>query len=94
VYELQSDNPFILRLLDAANKGLSTMGKIVTIASVTVVVVSLGTGAHHFLSLWGQPYQKLIGMYILSTAYGAYALKEFLGAEYVSLLYHLTASSY
>lgn len=24
-------------------------------------------------------------MYILSTAYGAYALKEFLGAEYVSL---------
>jgi len=29
---------------------------------------------------------KFIGMYILSTAYGAYALKEFLGAEYVSLL--------
>jgi hypothetical protein len=24
-------------------------------------------------------------MYILSTAYGAYALKEFLGAEYVPL---------
>jgi hypothetical protein len=44
VYELESDNPLILRILDAANKGLSTMGKIVTIASVTVVVVSLGTG--------------------------------------------------
>lgn len=69
VYELESDNPLILRILDAANKGLSTMGKIVTIASVTVVVVSLGTG-----------------MYILSTAYGAYALKEFLGAEMYDLL--------
>ncbi|KAG1750338.1 uncharacterized protein EDB91DRAFT_1106734 [Suillus paluster] len=57
-YELQSDNPLILRILDGANRGLSTMGKIVTIAS----------------------------MYILSTAYGAYALKEFLGAEMYDLL--------
>jgi len=48
VYELESDNPLILRIMDAANKGLSTMGKIVTIASVTVVVVSLGTGTWHF----------------------------------------------
>lgn len=48
MYELESDNPLILRILDAANKGLSTMGKIVTIASVTVVVVSLGTGPWTF----------------------------------------------
>lgn len=59
VYELESDNPVILRLLDAANRGLSTMGKIVTIASVTVVVVSLGTGVRHFLSVQSQPYQSL-----------------------------------
>ncbi|KAG2357741.1 hypothetical protein BDR07DRAFT_1452965 [Suillus spraguei] len=70
VYELESENPLILRILDTANKGLSTMGKVVTIASVTVVVVSLG----------------LVRMYILSTAYGAYALKEFLGAEMYDLL--------
>lgn len=59
MYELESDNPLILRLLDAANKGLSTMGKIVTIASVTVVVVSLGTGARLFLFIRSQPYERL-----------------------------------
>ncbi|KAH7927181.1 hypothetical protein BV22DRAFT_297175 [Leucogyrophana mollusca] len=68
-YELESKNPLLLRLMDAANRGLSTMGKVVTIASLTVVVVSLGTG-----------------MYIISTAYGAYALKEFLGEEMFNLL--------
>lgn len=58
MYELESDNPLILRILDAANKGLSTMGKIVTIASVTVVVVSLGTGPWAF-TLKIQPYKSL-----------------------------------
>ncbi|KAH7882683.1 hypothetical protein F5I97DRAFT_1816781 [Phlebopus sp. FC_14] len=68
-YELESNNPLILRILNAANRGLSTMGKIVTVASVTVVVISLGTG-----------------IYILCTAYGAYALREFLGTEMFDLL--------
>ncbi|KIM61838.1 hypothetical protein SCLCIDRAFT_1215657 [Scleroderma citrinum Foug A] len=69
LYELESNNPVLLRLLDSANKGLSVMGKIVTVASFTVVVVSLGTG-----------------IYILCTAYGAYALREFLGPEMFDLL--------
>ncbi|KAG6334545.1 hypothetical protein ID866_4542 [Astraeus odoratus] len=69
LYELESDNPLPLRLLNSANKGLSAMGKIVTVASFTVVVVSLGTG-----------------IYILCTAYGAYALREFLGPEMFDLL--------
>ncbi|KAI5990384.1 hypothetical protein EDD15DRAFT_2388768 [Pisolithus albus] len=68
-YELESDNPIILRLLDAANRGLSAVGKIVTVASFTVVVVSIGTG-----------------IYILCTAYGAYALREFLGPEMFDIL--------
>ncbi|KAI6115000.1 hypothetical protein EV401DRAFT_1978059, partial [Pisolithus croceorrhizus] len=68
-YDLESNNPIILRLLDAGNKGLSAVGKIVTVASFTVVVVSIGTG-----------------IYILCTAYGAYALREFLGPEMFDIL--------
>jgi hypothetical protein len=43
-YELESDNPFVLRFLDAGNKGLSLVGKMVTVASVSAVVASFGTG--------------------------------------------------
>ncbi|KIJ13675.1 hypothetical protein PAXINDRAFT_176919 [Paxillus involutus ATCC 200175] len=63
-YQLTSYNPSLLRWLDVGNKGLSMVGRVVSLGSLTVVVVSLGTG-----------------MYILSTAYGAYALREFLGDE-------------
>lgn len=43
-YVLESDNPLALRLLNLANASLSAMGKIVTVASFTVVVVSVGSG--------------------------------------------------
>ncbi|EGO02995.1 hypothetical protein SERLA73DRAFT_131431, partial [Serpula lacrymans var. lacrymans S7.3] len=68
-YELESDNPWILRLLDSGNKALSLMGRMVTVASVTSIVVSFGAG-----------------IYIVSTAYGAYALQEFLGKEMFDIL--------
>ena len=44
-YELTSSNPFLLRWLDMGNKGLSMIGRVVSVGSLTVVVVSLGTGA-------------------------------------------------
>ncbi|KAF8126400.1 hypothetical protein EV363DRAFT_1434288 [Boletus edulis] len=68
-YELTSSNPWLLRWLDMGNKGLSMVGRVVSVGSLTVVVVSLGTG-----------------LYILSTAYGAYAVKEFLGTEMFDIL--------
>ncbi|KAF8838131.1 hypothetical protein BDN67DRAFT_1070933 [Paxillus ammoniavirescens] len=68
-YQLTSYNPWLLRWLNVGNKGLSMVGRVVSLGSLTVVVVSLGTG-----------------MYILSTAYGAYALREFLGNEMFELL--------
>ncbi|KAI6002259.1 hypothetical protein F5J12DRAFT_842004 [Pisolithus orientalis] len=52
-YVLESNNPIILRLLDAANKGLSAIGKIVTVASFTVVVVSIGTGMYILCTTYG-----------------------------------------
>ncbi|KAG8215394.1 hypothetical protein J3R82DRAFT_8995 [Butyriboletus roseoflavus] len=68
-YELTSSNPWLLRWLDMGNKGLSLIGRVVSVGSLTVVVISLGTG-----------------LYILSTAYGAYAVREFLGAEMFDIL--------
>jgi hypothetical protein len=44
-YELTSSSPWLLRWLDIGNKGLSMVGRIVSLSSLTVVVVSLGTGA-------------------------------------------------
>ena len=44
-YELTSSNPWLLRWLDMGNKGLSMIGRVVSVGSLTVVVVSLGTGA-------------------------------------------------
>ena len=44
-YELTSSNPWLLRWLDLGNKGLSMVGRVVSVGSLTVVVVSLGTGA-------------------------------------------------
>ena len=57
------------------------MGKIVTIASVTLSWDRCAP----FPFCTESALSKLIGMYILSTAYGAYAVRKSLGAEYVSL---------
>ena len=87
-YELESDNPMPLRILDAGNKGLSVLGRMVTAAGLTAVVVSFGTGTYrHCSSIC--PSLFCAGIYVLSTGYGAYALHQFLGKEYVlSLLEH------
>ena len=45
-YELESERPIILRILDAGNLGLSLMGRLVTAASLSAVVASFGTGAY------------------------------------------------
>ncbi|KAI6143441.1 hypothetical protein BKA82DRAFT_4186023 [Pisolithus tinctorius] len=44
-YVLESNNPIILRLLDAANKGLSAIGKIVTVASMYILCTTYGAYA-------------------------------------------------
>ncbi|KZP33306.1 hypothetical protein FIBSPDRAFT_811513 [Athelia psychrophila] len=68
-YEIDSYNPIPLKILDAGNKVLFVMGRMVTAAGLTALLVSFGTG-----------------IYIVSTAYGAYALKQILGKEMFDLL--------
>ncbi|KAH0834186.1 hypothetical protein J3R83DRAFT_11498 [Lanmaoa asiatica] len=68
-YELTSSKPWLLRWLDMGNKGLSLVGRVVSVGSLTVIVISLGTG-----------------LYTISTAYGAYAVREFLGSEMFDIL--------
>lgn len=58
------------------------IGRVVSVGSLTVVVVSLGTGAFPCLiSFAVLNLSFTTGLYILSTAYGAYAVREFLGPE-------------
>ena len=44
IYELESDNPMLLRLLNAGNTSLSLTGRAVTIASMAGIVASFSTG--------------------------------------------------
>ncbi|PCH43083.1 hypothetical protein WOLCODRAFT_90148 [Wolfiporia cocos MD-104 SS10] len=52
-YELESDNPFILRLLDNVNTSLSIVGKLVSAAGLAGVVVSVGFGVYVICTSYG-----------------------------------------
>ncbi|KDQ55926.1 hypothetical protein JAAARDRAFT_59382 [Jaapia argillacea MUCL 33604] len=67
-YELVSDRPWTLKLLDVANRALSVGGRVVSVGAVGVIVCSFGAG-----------------IYLLCTAYGAFAVQEFLGKEMYDL---------
>lgn len=43
-YELESENPWILRILDAGNRALSVVGKLVTVSTFSAIVWAVGTG--------------------------------------------------
>jgi len=49
-YELDSDRPVPLRVLDTGNKLLSILGRFVTAAGLTAVVVSFGTGVSSYFA--------------------------------------------
>ncbi|KAI0759067.1 hypothetical protein C8Q74DRAFT_1319825 [Fomes fomentarius] len=68
-YELESENPRILRLLNALNAALASAGKVATVSGVVGVVVSFG-----------------FTLYVVSTSYGAFAVKEFLGEGMYNVL--------
>ncbi|OCH90847.1 hypothetical protein OBBRIDRAFT_729945 [Obba rivulosa] len=68
-YELESDNPLVLRIMDSVNGGLMTVGRAVFWAGGGALIIS-----------------SLFGVYIGCTAYGSYAVQEFLGKEMFSLL--------
>jgi hypothetical protein len=63
-YELESENPVILKLLDAGNKSLSMMGRLVTVASISVVVASFGTGEPTSSPLMIREFNRLVKAYI------------------------------
>ncbi|KAI0742782.1 hypothetical protein C8Q80DRAFT_1190793 [Daedaleopsis nitida] len=69
IYELESDNPRILRIANAVNAALSTAGKLTTVLGVVGLVTSFG-----------------FSIYVVSTSYGAFAVKEFLGETMYNLL--------
>ncbi|KZT03308.1 uncharacterized protein LAESUDRAFT_814789 [Laetiporus sulphureus 93-53] len=52
-YELESDNPFILRLLDHVNASLSVAGKVVSAAGLAGIIVSFGFGIYIICTSYG-----------------------------------------
>jgi hypothetical protein len=44
-YQLQSDNPPLLRFMSALDRGLSSIGVVVSVASAAGVVVAFASGA-------------------------------------------------
>ncbi|KAF9235898.1 hypothetical protein BU15DRAFT_89381 [Melanogaster broomeanus] len=52
-YELTSYNPWLLRWLNIGNKGLSMVGRVVSVGSLTVLVVGLGTGMYILSTTYG-----------------------------------------
>ncbi|KAH9852886.1 hypothetical protein C2E23DRAFT_885258 [Lenzites betulinus] len=68
-YELESDNPLLLQLLNAVNGVLSAVGKTATVVGFGATIISFG-----------------FTIYVVSTSYGVFAVKEFLGEEMFNLL--------
>ncbi|KAI8990432.1 hypothetical protein BD414DRAFT_413638 [Trametes punicea] len=68
-YELESDNPLILKVLNALNSLLSTAGQAATIVGFVSLTASFG-----------------FTIYVVSTSYGAFAVKEFLGENMFNIL--------
>ncbi|GJE92950.1 hypothetical protein PsYK624_091090 [Phanerochaete sordida] len=52
-YEIESENPFVLRLLNHFSSSVSIAGKIVTVFGLTGVVVSCGFGLYILLTSYG-----------------------------------------
>ncbi|KAI1789666.1 hypothetical protein LXA43DRAFT_1019810 [Ganoderma leucocontextum] len=68
-YELESDNPRSLRVLNAVNSALSAAGKMATVVGFVGLTASFG-----------------FTIYVVSTSYGAFAVKEFLGEDMYNTL--------
>lgn len=80
-YELESNNPAILRILSRGNKVLQKTGRFFTVITAASAVGAVGTGElNHLLKFRAKP-DIVQGIYILLTGYGAYAMQQFLGKE-------------
>jgi hypothetical protein len=86
-YEIESDNPPMLRFLNKLNKLLTTTGKLATVIGMGTTVFTFGTGAFASSDLATHTFTLTVhvvgntGIYLLCTSYGAWATREFLGQE-------------
>ena len=86
-YEIESDNPPALRLLNKLNKTLTSTGKFITLIGMGTTIFTFGTGAFAYYnptplaSILMDCVVKIIAIYLMFTSYGAWAIREFLGQE-------------
>lgn len=86
-YEIESDNPLTLKLLNKLNKFLTSTGKVATVVGLGTAVFTFGTCAsvpsdstERALNLM-YPFIGNVGIYLMCTSYGAWAVRQFLGQE-------------
>jgi len=86
-YEIESDNPPALRLLNKLNKTLTSTGKFITLIGMGTTIFTFGTGTFSYsdstllASTLTDCVIGNIGIYLMFTSYGAWAIREFLGQE-------------
>ena len=86
-YEIESENPPALRLMNKLNKTLTSTGKFITLIGMGTTVFTFGTGAFpcsHPTPCGFTLTDCIIGnlgIYLMCTTYGAWAVREFLGRE-------------
>lgn len=86
-YEIESNNPAVLRFLNKLNKILTSTGKIATVVGMGTTVFTFGTctsappdSTKRTLNLTDHSIGNT-GIYLMCTSYGAWAVREFLGQE-------------
>ena len=85
IYELESDTPQSLRILNSINGFVSSVGKLFTVGGISIGILASGFGSYpitrHASELRWHVLVSTLGIYIILTSYGAFAVQEFLGRE-------------
>jgi uncharacterized protein YbaR (Trm112 family) len=79
-YEIESDNPVMLRLLNSVSTSTALAGRVVTVGGMIGIFISCGFGMLDSVRTVKQ-FNVSVGLYLVMTSYGAYAVQEFLGKE-------------
>lgn len=86
-YEIESDNPPALRLMNRLNKLLTSTGKFATVVGMGTTIFTFGTCASVCSGSVARAFTltdcviENTGIWLMCTTYGAWAVREFLGQE-------------
>jgi hypothetical protein len=86
-YEIESDDPLHLRILNKLNISLTRTGKIATLVGARTAIVAFGSCMFpkipHRTRVWPKSSRSIgnLDLHLLCTSYGAWAVRGFFGLE-------------